>query len=114
MTDWREDAICSQTDLAIFFPNKGESARPAKSICRRCPVVDDCREWAITTWEMFGVWGGTSETERRAERRRRGLPRPCPTCHVEPVRHPTANTCESCVAPSTVRQERQRAREAAA
>lgn len=42
----------------------------AKAVCRRCPVREQCLEWALETGQSIGVWGGTSETERRALKRR--------------------------------------------
>jgi hypothetical protein len=37
----------------------------AKAICRRCPVIQQCGQWALDTREPSGVWGGISEAERR-------------------------------------------------
>jgi len=37
----------------------------AKDVCSRCPVVDDCLEYAVGIRETHGIWGGTSEVERR-------------------------------------------------
>ncbi|MDX3568718.1 WhiB family transcriptional regulator [Streptomyces sp. ID05-47C] len=42
----------------------------AKAVCRRCPVRARCLEWALETDQSLGVWGGTSETERCALKRR--------------------------------------------
>ena len=42
----------------------------AKAICRRCTVVDVCLKWAIESGQDAGVWGGMSEDERRALKRR--------------------------------------------
>lgn len=69
--NWRDDGLCAQTDPEAFFPNKGESVAPAKAICARCPVIDRCLEYALDNDERFGVWGGTSERERRRLRRHR-------------------------------------------
>lgn len=38
----------------------------AKLICDFCPVKMLCAEYAITAHEPFGVWGGTSPTDRKA------------------------------------------------
>jgi hypothetical protein len=63
---WVEQALCAQTDPELFFPEKGGSALPAKAICRRCPVTEQCLDYALTHRERHGVWGGMSERERRA------------------------------------------------
>lgn len=69
--DWVGDALCAQTDPEIFFPEKGKSSAEAKLVCRRCPVTEECLEFAIVTRQKFGVWGGLSPDER--SRVRRGL-----------------------------------------
>jgi WhiB family redox-sensing transcriptional regulator len=68
-TAWMADALCAQTDPDAFFPERGESPRPAKAVCLTCPVCEDCLAYALEHGERFGVWGGTSERERRALRR---------------------------------------------
>ena len=42
----------------------------AKAVCRRCDVVDTCLKWALESGQDAGVWGGLSEDERRALKRR--------------------------------------------
>jgi WhiB family redox-sensing transcriptional regulator len=65
-------ALCANTpgltDEA-FFPERGESTREAKAICRQCPVRDQCLEYGLG--EHFGIWGGTSGRERQRIRRQR-------------------------------------------
>lgn len=64
-TTWQEQAVCSQTDPEIFFPEKGGATAGAKALCRSCPVTDRCLDYALSKDERFGVWGGLSERERR-------------------------------------------------
>lgn len=64
--EWHEQANCAGTDGDQFFPEKGGSVREAKRICSRCNVRQQCLEWALANDERFGVYGGLSETERRA------------------------------------------------
>jgi WhiB family transcriptional regulator, redox-sensing transcriptional regulator len=64
---------CRGTDPDVFFPDRGESLEPAKRICGECVVRDECLEHALANGERFGVWGGTSERERRRIRRTRRI-----------------------------------------
>ncbi|MDQ0579043.1 WhiB family transcriptional regulator [Streptomyces rishiriensis] len=75
MDDWREHAECRHEDPDLFFPigTSGPAllqTEQAKTVCRRCPVREQCLEWAMETDQTLGVWGGTSENERRALKRR--------------------------------------------
>jgi WhiB family redox-sensing transcriptional regulator len=67
---WTQEALCAETDPERFFPDKGKSAAPAKEICALCDVAAQCLEYALRNDERFGVWGGKSERERRAMKRR--------------------------------------------
>ena len=73
--DWRHTASCLTEDPELFFPigNTGPALlqiEEAKAVCRRCPVVDTCLKWALENGQDAGVWGGLSEDERRALKRR--------------------------------------------
>jgi WhiB family redox-sensing transcriptional regulator len=73
--DWRNGALCLDEDPELFFPigTTGPAAtqvEQAKVVCRRCPAVEPCLTWALDTGQDAGVWGGTSEDERRALKRR--------------------------------------------
>lgn len=70
---WQAQAKCREADLGIFFPGPRQSTRPAKAICAECPVVDECREYALGVPALQGVWGGLSENERDRLRKRRGV-----------------------------------------
>jgi WhiB family redox-sensing transcriptional regulator len=72
--DFMADGLCAQTDPEAFFPEKGGSVRDAKAICRRCPVIAACLDYALASDERFGVWGGMSERERHALRREQPAP----------------------------------------
>ena len=72
--DWRDLARCRDTDPDLFFPvgTTGpaiEQIETAKSVCRQCEVQRECLEYALATNQDSGIWGGTSEEERRALRR---------------------------------------------
>lgn len=55
----------------LFFPVDGAGAAAAKRRCEKCPVKTPCLDFALETKQDYGVWGGTSERERRRIRRRR-------------------------------------------
>ncbi|GAB2621698.1 WhiB family transcriptional regulator [Streptomyces capparidis] len=74
--DWRHRAICRDEDPDLFFPigSSGPAllqAEAAKRVCHRCPVREQCLEWALASGQDVGVWGGTTEDERRALKARR-------------------------------------------
>jgi len=73
--DWRHEAACREVDPELFFHigNTGPALlqiEEAKQVCRRCSVMDECLRWAIDSGQDAGVWGGMSEDERRAVKRR--------------------------------------------
>ncbi len=73
--DWRHRAACLQEDPELFFPigNTGPALaqiEQAKVVCHRCDVSDACLAWALESGQDAGVWGGLSEDERRALKRR--------------------------------------------
>lgn len=68
---WKAYGACIDADPLLFFPGRGEPTEPAKAICATCIVQPECFEYGLT--QRHGVWGGTSERERRQIRRRRGI-----------------------------------------
>lgn len=62
---WVGEALCAQAWPDAWFPEAGQPGTSAKAICRRCPVRAACLEYALENRETFGIWGGTSERERR-------------------------------------------------
>ena len=63
---WRELAACRGAELNLFFPERGESAGPARRVCAACPVREPCLDYAISNRIVHGIWGGLTERERRA------------------------------------------------
>ncbi|MFK0124933.1 WhiB family transcriptional regulator [Streptomyces nigra] len=72
-TDWLATAPC-KTDPDVMFDTSTAGVEKAKSICRTCPVIDRCLQWALDTGEEHGVWGGLSEQDRRTLKRNAGRP----------------------------------------
>ena len=67
--NWWDRAACLCVDDEAFFPERGGSTYEAKKLCKICPVKDECLEYALERDESWGVWGGTSEKERRKLKR---------------------------------------------
>lgn len=65
---WQRDALCQEYLAVNFFPERGESTSPAKAVCRRCLVREECLAFALASVERHGIWGGLSERERRKVR----------------------------------------------
>ncbi|HYO19218.1 MAG TPA: WhiB family transcriptional regulator [Dermatophilaceae bacterium] len=75
MSTWRDRAACLGENPELFFPegNTGSALsqiNEAKAVCRRCEVVETCLRWALESGQNSGVWGGLTEDERRALKRR--------------------------------------------
>lgn len=73
--DWRDNAACLTSDPELFFPvgNSGpaiEQTRMAKEVCARCLVQEVCLSYALQTDQSSGIWGNTTEDERRVLKRR--------------------------------------------
>jgi WhiB family redox-sensing transcriptional regulator len=66
---WQDRAICTGTHPDFFHPQRGEGpeVKRAQEICETCPVIAECREYALTYREPFGVWGGLSQRQREKE-----------------------------------------------
>jgi WhiB family transcriptional regulator, redox-sensing transcriptional regulator len=68
--DWHADANCRGLDPEVFFPGQGQDTQEQKKICRACDVQVECLTFALNNGEKHGIWGGKSERERRAIRRK--------------------------------------------
>ncbi len=71
---WRAAAACHHSNLAVFFPaGRDEESETqiaqARLVCGGCAVRTLCLQAGLD--EPFGVWGGTTEEERRELRRAR-------------------------------------------
>ena len=68
---WMLAGKCRELDPNEFFPSDGTGVTKARSICSDCPVKAPCLEYALRNRIDHGVWGGTSERERRRILKRR-------------------------------------------
>ena len=71
---WRSQAVCRDIEPDLFFPvgvtgPAVEQIAAAKAVCAGCAARAACLDFAITTNQEYGVWGGASEEERRVLRR---------------------------------------------
>lgn len=88
-TDWMADASCRGMDPNLFVPRTTAEVQQAKRICNgvkatrttpgipACPVKDQCLEYCLSIPGLvLGVWGGTSDRDRRVIRRERNVDNP--------------------------------------
>jgi len=87
--EWTDDAACRDLEPEeadkIFFVERGGRTTAARALCADCQVREECLELAVAQGMEFGIFGGTSPSERRdlvrerpaggAGRRARGDPR---------------------------------------
>lgn len=90
--EWQYDAACQGLESARFFsPDAERGARrrareaQAKAVCAVCPVLDRCREHALSAREPYGVWGGLTEHERSTLLAGSRAPRATPTVTPAPL-----------------------------
>jgi WhiB family redox-sensing transcriptional regulator len=69
--EWQLRGACRGADTTVFFlpegergPRKRRRERAAKTICRTCPVLEQCAAFALAIREPYGVWGGLTPEER--------------------------------------------------
>lgn len=68
--DWLPDAECRDEDPSLFFPADGKITPAAQELCDRCPVQPECEAFVLGQRIEFGTFGGLSEYDRRAKRRK--------------------------------------------
>ncbi len=66
---------CRGASDEVFFPERGASTREAKALCKVCEVKPACLNYALVAKEKHGIWGGTSERQRRRLRRQKARER---------------------------------------
>jgi WhiB family transcriptional regulator, redox-sensing transcriptional regulator len=74
---WEQEAACKGSDIELWFGTERpplhdkrairskQQTREAKAICARCPVLDECRQWAMESGIPFGLVGMMTEPERK-------------------------------------------------
>lgn len=71
--EWMQVGLCKSVPPSTFFPSDGVGVEQARKICAECPVKAPCLEYALFNRIDHGVWGGTSERERRRILRQRRI-----------------------------------------
>jgi len=114
---WVERATCRTVPIAdrdrLFFPGVGAPSKDraeALAMCAVCPVREECLDHALQVPEKYGIWGGTSERQRRVLRRQLGISgqQRKPIGHgtdrgYEQHRRRGENACAACLAAHAVR-----------
>jgi WhiB family redox-sensing transcriptional regulator len=72
-TDWMALGNCRDEPPSLFFPSDGVGVEIARRLCATCPVKSPCLEYALRNRIDHGVWGGSSERERRRILRQRRM-----------------------------------------
>ena len=73
---WEEQAACQDSPIELWFGDEHdpgikksfrtqEQTAHAKAICAACPVLSECRSWALESGIPFGIVGGLTERERQ-------------------------------------------------
>jgi WhiB family redox-sensing transcriptional regulator len=68
---WKLAGACRNASTDLFYPVSDADAAPAKAVCESCRVREQCLEYALSTREPEGIWGGCTFVERRSILRRR-------------------------------------------
>lgn len=65
--DWQSKGSCLGLDPELFFPEQGDNrnVNRARKVCATCPVQQECKTYALLCGEKHGVWGGTTNVDRR-------------------------------------------------
>ncbi len=63
--DWSAQARCANLDPDALYV-RGSAQREVRQICYSCKVRMQCLADALNTRNVYGVWGGLTERERRA------------------------------------------------
>ena len=68
---WQDSGLCAQSDPELFFEEVQGSDNPeARAVCRNCPVMVQCLQFALDNEEEFGIWGGLTPRGRNRFRKK--------------------------------------------
>ena len=65
-------SLCAEVDPEVWFPEEGGNskyktpeAEYAKQLCKACPALVECREYALRYTGLYGIWGALDPSQRR-------------------------------------------------
>jgi len=69
---WTHEAACVNSPTDLFYKDNKRShwsradIEDAVSICRTCPVIQECLAFAFRTHDQWAILGGTTPDQRTA------------------------------------------------
>ena len=66
---WQQHAACRGVGPDVFFPERGADVATAKQLCVACVVRGQCLAASLERSERYGIWGGTTDMQRRQVRK---------------------------------------------
>lgn len=62
--DFTGGVCLTHPDPDLWHSENDDDLLEAKRVCRTCPIMMECRAYAIRNEERLGVWGGTDRWDR--------------------------------------------------
>lgn len=85
--DWVDEAACKDAPVDWFFAEgkqDDEKKLPGMEVCKRCSVVSECLDYALTNRLRDGIFGGKTSKQRRRMRKLSVVRRPEPSRPQQP------------------------------
>lgn len=92
---WATRARCRTAPTSLFFTVKDSDVDLARQVCGGCPVLVECREYALAHPRLVGVWAGLTVKEREGLRSGRLQSTP-PLVTTQPHPEPASLLCPAC------------------
>ena len=67
---WQARAACRGEGAARWIAGRGKKYDGQRATCAACLVRAECLDYALANQDLTGLWGGTTDSERRGLRRR--------------------------------------------
>jgi WhiB family redox-sensing transcriptional regulator len=68
--EWHREALCCGEGAAMFVRAPTTDYGRLRAVCGACTVREECLSFALADDSLIGLWGGTTDVERRELRRR--------------------------------------------